>query len=67
MTNKAHIIKRGTQWALLKEDADRASKIYDTKKDALEGAKKLDSLSGYDIVVHKKNGLIEKWVRAPKS
>ena len=56
----AHVIKKKSSWAVLKHMASRASKIYDSKAEAVKNARKLKS-SGYDIIIHKKDGSVEKW------
>jgi hypothetical protein len=45
-----------------KEGSSRASKIYSTKDAAVRGAKKTSK--GQDVIVHKRDGSIEKWYRA---
>lgn len=60
---RAHILKRESGWAVKKQGAKRATKIYKTKKSAEKGAQKLKK-SGHDIVVHKKDGSIEKWQKS---
>lgn len=47
-----------------KEGNTRASKIYSTKDAAVKGARKTSK--GQDVVVHKKDGSIEKWYRAER-
>jgi hypothetical protein len=54
-----HITKRGTGWALRRESARKATKIFDTKSEAKRGAEKYRA-KGYDIIVHKKNGYVEE-------
>jgi hypothetical protein len=68
MTNKTertHIVKRDKGWAVKKEGSQRATKVYTTKEKAIEGAEK--SLhSGIEIIIHKKDGSIQKWKKASK-
>jgi uncharacterized protein DUF2188 len=59
---RIHVISRDGGWAVKKEGSSRASKIYSTKDAAVRGAKKTSK--GQDVVVHKKDGSIEKWYRA---
>lgn len=64
MSNKrVHIIKRGDGWALKKEEASRASKIYEEKSAATKAAQDYRE-KGYDVIIHKKNGLVENWQKA---
>ena len=60
-----NIISRGESWALKREGASRATKIYKEKADAKNGAKQFRN-RGCDIVVHKRNGLIEEWLKGKK-
>lgn len=60
---RVHVISRKDGWAVKRESASRASKVYRTKESAKEGARKI-SPKGYDIVIHKKDGTIEKWEKA---
>ena len=59
---RIHVISRKDGWAVKKEGNTRASKIYSTKDAAVKGAKR--SSKGQDVVVHKKDGSIEKWQRS---
>jgi hypothetical protein len=59
---RAHVIKRESGWAVKKQGAERAIKIYSTKAEAVKGAEKL-KITGHDIIVHRQDGSIEKWNR----
>ena len=59
---RIHVISRNGGWAVKKEGNARASKIYRTKDAAVKGAAK--SSKGHDVIVHKKDGSIEKWQRS---
>jgi hypothetical protein len=61
--NRTHVVKRESGWAVKKEGAQKATKIYKTKEQAVKGTKK-DRASGRDIVIHKKDGSIEKWLKS---
>lgn len=58
--NRAHVIKRGLGWAVKKEGAKRATKVYTTKEKAVREAEK-NRKSGSDVVIHKKDGSIQEW------
>ena len=62
---RTHIVKRDNGWAVKKEGAQRATKIYDTKDKAITGAQK-EKKAGSDLIIHKKDGSIEKWQKAKK-
>jgi len=55
----AHVIKRESNWAVYKDGATRASKIYDSKAEAVKNARKL-KISGHDVAIHRKDGSVEK-------
>lgn len=57
---KVHVISRQSGWAVKSEGTSRASKIYKTKNEAVKGAK--STSKGRDVVVHKKDGSIERWI-----
>ncbi len=61
-SKKVHVISRNGGWAVKSEGATRASKVYKTKDAAVSGAKK--SSRGRDVVIHKKDGSIEKWQKS---
>jgi hypothetical protein len=50
-----HVIRRADGWAVRKHGADRATKIYQNKKEAVRDAQKL-----------KRNGSIQKWEESEK-
>lgn len=59
---RVHVIKRTDGWVVKKEGAERASRKYDTKQEAVESAK-IYYQRGHDIVIHKNDGTIEKWTK----
>lgn len=59
---KIHVISRNGGWAVKTEGTARASKVYGTKAAAVNGAKKTSK--GRDVIVHKKDGSIEKWQKS---
>lgn len=60
--DRIHVIAYGKeQWGILKEGAERLSKIYDDKSEAVSRAKELalkKSVSA--VVLHRRNGMPEK-------
>lgn len=63
--NRTHVVKRESGWAVKKEGAQKATKVYKTKEQAVKGTEK-DRAQGRDVVVHKKDGSIEKWIKSKK-
>jgi hypothetical protein len=59
---RVHVISRGDNWAVKKEGNVKASKIYPDKQTAISDARR----SGSDVVVHKKDGSIQKWEKPKK-
>jgi len=64
-SKRNHVVKRGSGWAVKKEGNKRATKVYTSKKEAIEGAKE-SKKQGYDLVIHKKDGSIQKWEKSNK-
>jgi hypothetical protein len=60
MANRYHVTKRGDGWAVKKEGTSRASKVHTNKDDAKRDAQKYRE-KGNDVVIHKRDGSIEKW------
>jgi hypothetical protein len=60
---RIHIIKRGDGWAIKKEGGLKASRVFDKKEDAEEHSRRYRN-DGYDVIVHRKDGSIEKWEKA---
>ena len=61
---RVHVISRKDGWAVKKEGNTKASKLFGQKEAAVEGARKLSK--GHDVIVHKKDGSIQRWERSPK-
>ena len=64
-SKRVHIISRKNAWAIKKQGASKASKIYQKKETAIQNAQKLRE-TGYDVIVHKKDGSIQKWEKSKK-
>jgi len=62
---RAHVISRKDGWAVKKQGKSRASKIYKDKESAVKSARKLKG-KGMDVVVHKRDGSIQRWEKAKK-
>jgi len=58
MKKRIHIISIKNNWAV-KKDGLRISKIFPEKQVAIDKAKKY---SGYEIVIHKKDGAVQEWI-----
>ena len=62
---RTHVVKRDTGWAVKKEGNKRASRTFQTKDEAIKEAQKYKK-DGSDVVVHKKDGSIQKWEKSRK-
>lgn len=60
---RLHVISRDSGWAVKKEGTFRAGKVYSNKDAAVKDAKSA-ATRGQDIIVHKKDGSIQKWEKA---
>ncbi len=64
---RVHIISRiDGGWAVLKQGASRALKVYPTRDDALIGSHRFLQL-GYDLVIHRKDGSVEQYKKASET
>ena len=64
---RVHIISRyNGGWAILKQGASRALKVYPTKEDAVIGSYPFMQL-GYDLVIHRKDGSVEQFKKAAET
>lgn len=62
-SKRAHIISRDNGWAIKKEGASKASKIYGDKNSAVKDSEKLRN-KGHDVIIHKKDGTIQDWKKS---
>lgn len=62
---RVHVTSRKTGWATKKQGLSKASKVYRTKDSAVRNARKLRT-KGHDVVIHRKDGTIQKWEKAKK-
>jgi hypothetical protein len=56
---KVHVVPYGDAWAVKREGADRASKITDTKAEAIIAAQSIAN-ANEEIIIHNKKGHITK-------
>lgn len=60
-SKRVHITARGKSWSVRNENATRATKIFNTKEEALTFTK---NFQNKDVIVHKKDGTISKWIKS---
>ncbi|HLP48498.1 MAG TPA: DUF2188 domain-containing protein [Candidatus Deferrimicrobium sp.] len=56
-----HVMKSKNNWAIRKDGAGRAFRVVPLKEDAIKIAKGLNR-KGFDLVIHRKDGTVEKWM-----
>ena len=62
--SRVHVIKRDTGWAVKSEGAAKAFRVYNRKDEAVSSARKMSK--GSDVIVHRKDGTIQKWNKSKK-
>ncbi|QOR66003.1 DUF2188 domain-containing protein [Cytobacillus suaedae] len=55
-----HVVPHPDGWAIKKEKTQRASGIFDTKKEALKKAQQMASKEHTRLIIHRQDGKIEK-------
>jgi uncharacterized protein YdaT len=59
MTKKdIHVVPHADGWATKKEGADRAGKVTDTQKEAIDAAREQAKREHVEVVIHRKDGSI---------
>ncbi|MES2767022.1 MAG: DUF2188 domain-containing protein [Bacteroidota bacterium] len=61
-SSRVHVVVRDDGWAVKREGASRASKVFSTKTEAVRGAKSFSKDN--DVIIHRKDGTISKWAKA---
>ena len=54
-----HVVPRGGQWAVTRDNASRASDLFDNKQDAINASRGLSKELGAELVIHGRNGRIQ--------
>jgi len=57
-----HIMKRGGGWAIRIHGAKRASRLFESKEEAVKIATEKFKKIGHDLVIHRNDGTVEKWL-----
>lgn len=55
-----HVVPRGEKWAVEREGAQRASKIFPTKKEAEAYAREVAKREGGEVITHNEEGKIRE-------
>ena len=56
---RIHVIPHKEGWAVEKDNAERASKVTETKKEAEDAGRKQAKVEKTELVIHGKNGKIQ--------
>ncbi|MFC1986172.1 DUF2188 domain-containing protein [Chloroflexota bacterium] len=59
-----HVINSDKGWAIKREGTKKASLVLDTKAGAIARSKKFAGVK--NVVIHKKDGTVERWNKLPK-
>ncbi|MFC1970876.1 DUF2188 domain-containing protein [Chloroflexota bacterium] len=62
-SRRVHVIARDKGWAIKKEGLSKASRIHQNKEAAVNSARTLRT-RGHDVIIHRKDGSIERWEKA---
>jgi len=62
-SRRVHVIARDKGWAIKKEGLSKASRIHQNKEAAVSSARTLRR-RGHDVIIHRKDGSIERWEKA---
>ncbi len=54
-----HVVPHGGQWAVKRDNASRASGLFDNKQDAINAGRELSKELGAELVIHGRNGRIQ--------
>ncbi|MBU8788209.1 MULTISPECIES: DUF2188 domain-containing protein [Bacillus] len=60
---REHVVKHEKGWAVKAEDAKRASDVKETKAEAVKRAKEIARNKGSSVIVHQKDGSVQKKIR----
>lgn len=55
-----HVVRRGSEWAVLKEGADRDTRKFDTQTDAIKAAREIAINQGSEMIIHGRDGKIRE-------
>lgn len=54
-----HVVPHPEGWAIKREGAERASRVTETKKEAVDYARQQARQDGVELIIHKKDGTIQ--------
>jgi hypothetical protein len=63
-TGRIHVMSSNDRWAIKRDGASRASRVFRKKATAVKNARKIASKTLLDIIIHKRDGSVEKWIKS---
>jgi uncharacterized protein YdaT len=60
MARQQHVVPRGRKWAVQAEGSARATRLTESKAEAVELARQIARRQGTDVVIHRHDGAAEK-------
>lgn len=63
---RIHVIPQEKKWVIKSEGTAKAARIVSNKDTAILKAKEIAKRTSKDIIVHRKDGTIEDWVKSNK-
>lgn len=60
MQKNIHVVPKGENWAVRKENSQRVTKVTSTQKEAIQVAKEIAKESKSELLIHGKNGQIRE-------
>jgi Uncharacterized protein conserved in bacteria (DUF2188) len=54
-----HVVPSSSGWAVKKSGAERASKVFETKDEAVDYGRELSKTEKTELFIHKSNGMIQ--------
>lgn len=55
-----HVVPHGEDWAVRRNGADRASRQFDNKQDAIDWAREKSRQQGTELFIHNRDGQISQ-------
>ena len=60
MSKNVHVVPQDNNWAVKKENSQRASAVYSTQKEAIDRARELAKNENSELLIHGRNGQIRE-------
>ena len=60
MTRNVHVVPHDGKWAVKTDNSERAAKVTETQKEAIERAKEIATNNQSELIIHGKDGKIRE-------